>query len=145
VQSGPQDHWGVYSYPLYLRLKAAAPEFEDVAAFQAGGSRFSVRREGSSEAARPLSAEYVTGNYFSVLGIKAYGGRFFTPDNDRPSAPALRGTESPRLAVDLRCRPLRRRCEPDCGWPSVYGDRCGRALGFSARRCEVIHRTPGDR
>jgi len=87
VQGGPQDHWGFYSYPLYLRLKAAAPEFEDVAAFQAGGSRFSVRREGSSEAARPLSAEYVTGNYFSVLGVKAYGGRLLTPDDDRPSAP----------------------------------------------------------
>jgi predicted permease len=86
VQGGPQDHWGFYSYPLYLRLKAAAPEFEDVAAFQAGGTRFSVRREGSSEAARPLSAEYVTGNYFSVFGVRAYGGRLFTLDDDRPSA-----------------------------------------------------------
>src|SRR5215472_17490908 len=89
VQGGPQDHWGFYSYPLYLRLKAAAPEFEDVAAFQAGGSRFSVRREGSSEAAKPLASEFVTGNYFSVFGVKAYGGRLFTPEDDRPSsAPA---------------------------------------------------------
>ena len=74
VQGGPQDKWGFYSYPLYLRLKAATPEFEDVAAFQAGGNRFSVRRENSTDAARPVSAEYVTGNYFSVLGAKAYGG-----------------------------------------------------------------------
>ncbi len=86
VQSGPQDRWGFYSYPLYLRLKAAAPEFEDVAAFQAGGSRFSVRREGSSLAAQPLTAEYVTGNYFSVFGVKAFAGRLFTQDDDRPSA-----------------------------------------------------------
>jgi len=86
VQSGPQDRWGFFSYPLYQRLKAAAPEFDDVAAFQAGGNRFSVRREGSAEAARPLSSEFVTGNYFSVLGVKAYSGRLFAPEDDRPSA-----------------------------------------------------------
>jgi len=86
VQSGPQDRWGFFSYPLYQRLKAAAPEFDGVAAFQAGGNRFSVRREGSAEAARPLSSEFVTGNYFSVLEVKAYGGRLFTPEDDRPSA-----------------------------------------------------------
>src|SRR4051812_9322411 len=51
VQGGPQGKWGFYSYPLYLRLKAAAPEFEDAAAFQAGGNRFSVRRENSADAA----------------------------------------------------------------------------------------------
>jgi predicted permease len=86
VQSGTQDRWGFYSYALYRRLKAAAPEFEDVAAFQAGGNRFSVRREGSSEAAKPLSAEYVTGNYFSVLGVQAFGGRLFSAEDDRPAA-----------------------------------------------------------
>ena len=37
VQGGPQDDWGMYSYPLFLRLRAAAPEFEQMAAFQAAG------------------------------------------------------------------------------------------------------------
>src|ERR1043166_1151387 len=86
VQGGPQNRWGFYSYPLYQRLKAAAPEFEDAAAFEAGGHRFSVRREGSPEAARPLTSEFVTGNYFSVLGARSYGGRLFLPDDDRPAA-----------------------------------------------------------
>src|SRR5512144_571575 len=36
VQGGPQDEWGMFSFPLYERLKAEAPEFEDVTAFQAG-------------------------------------------------------------------------------------------------------------
>src|SRR5207248_4288211 len=63
VEGGPQDRWGMYSYPLYERLKAAAPEFEEVAAFQAGGARLSVRREGVETAARPLRSEFVTGNY----------------------------------------------------------------------------------
>src|SRR5271169_6775491 len=32
VEGGPQDRWGMYPYALYERLKAEAPEFEDVAA-----------------------------------------------------------------------------------------------------------------
>src|SRR5690242_21863148 len=53
VESGPQDRWGFYSFPLYERLKANTPEFEQVAAFQAGNWLQSVRREGES-APRPL-------------------------------------------------------------------------------------------
>ena len=53
-RAGPQDRWGMFSFPLYQRLKAEAPEFEELTAFQAGGSRLSVRREGVEEAARPL-------------------------------------------------------------------------------------------
>src|SRR5215831_12015797 len=46
VEGGPQDRWGMYSYPLYERLKAEAPEFEEVTAFQAGRGGVSVRRQG---------------------------------------------------------------------------------------------------
>src|SRR5882672_1684160 len=46
VQGGPQDRWGMFSYPLFERLKAEAPEFDQVTAFQAGGARLSVRRQG---------------------------------------------------------------------------------------------------
>ena len=88
VEGGPQDTWGFYSYPLYERLKAEAPEFEEVAAFQAGGALQSVRRERES-AGRPLRSEYVTGSYFSMLGVRAFGGRVFTPDDDRPAAPPV--------------------------------------------------------
>src|SRR5213075_921781 len=62
VEGGPQDRWGMFSYPLFERLRAEAPEFEEVTAFQAGGGqRMSVRRGGASEAAKPLRTEYVTG------------------------------------------------------------------------------------
>src|SRR6202140_3536707 len=47
VEGGPQDKWGMFSFPLYERLKAETPEFEEVAAFQAGQGRLSVRREGA--------------------------------------------------------------------------------------------------
>src|SRR6202521_2442573 len=86
VQGGPQDRWGIFSFPLYERLKAETPEFEEVAAFQAGRGRLSVRRQGLESAARPLRSEYVTGNYFSTLGVRAFGGRVFTPDDDKPAA-----------------------------------------------------------
>ncbi len=86
VEGGPQDRWGMVSYPLFERLKADATEFEEVTAFQAGGGRMSVRRSGASEAPRPLRTEYVTGNYFSTFGIGALAGRVFSPSDDVPSA-----------------------------------------------------------
>src|SRR5229473_3374287 len=89
VEGGPQDRWGMFSFPLYERLKAEAPEFEEVTAFQAGRARLSVRRQGTESAARPLRSEYVTGSYFSTLGVSAFGGRVFTPSDDRPAAPPV--------------------------------------------------------
>jgi predicted permease len=89
VEGGPQDRWGMFSFPLYERLKAETREFEELAAFQAGGARLSVRREGVETAARPLRSEYVTGNYFSTFGVRAFAGRVFTPDDDKPSAPPV--------------------------------------------------------
>lgn len=86
VEGGPQDRWGMFSYPLYERLKAAAPEFEEITAFQAGQNRMSVRREGVENLARPLRAEYVSGTYFSTFGISAFAGRMLTPQDDSPSA-----------------------------------------------------------
>jgi predicted permease len=89
VEGGPQDRWGMFSFPLYERLKAESPEFEEVMAFQAGRGRLSVRREGVESASRPLRSEYVSGNYFSTLGVGAFGGRVFTANDDRSSAPPV--------------------------------------------------------
>ncbi|HKS94832.1 MAG TPA: ABC transporter permease, partial [Terriglobia bacterium] len=57
-------------------------------AFQAGNWLASVRREGES-AARPLHSEYATGSYFSLLGIRAFGGRVFTANDDKAGAPPV--------------------------------------------------------
>src|SRR5438046_1169960 len=103
VEGGPQDRWGFFSYPLFERLKAATPEFEEVTAFQAGRGRLGVRREGVSSAARPLRSEYVTGTYFSTLGVRAFAGRVFTPEDDRPAAP-------PVAVLSHRA------------WQTIYGD-----------------------
>ena len=79
----------MFSFPLFERLKAEAPEFEQLTAFQAGGFRVSVRRPGVDVAARSLRTEYVTGNYFTTFGIGAFGGRVFTADDDTPASPPV--------------------------------------------------------
>ena len=105
VEGGPQDRWGMFSYPLSERLKGEAPEFEQVTAFQAGMGRLSVRRERVDSFPRPLRTEYVDGNYFSTLGIGAFGGRVFTTEDDKPaSAPVVVLTimhGRPRMALIL--------------------------------------------
>jgi predicted permease len=89
VEGGPQDTWGMFSFPLFERLKKETPEFEEATAFQAGRGRMSVRREGVESAARPLRSEYVDGHYFSTLGVGAFYGRVIAPEDDTPSAPPV--------------------------------------------------------
>ncbi|HLW51211.1 MAG TPA: ABC transporter permease [Candidatus Angelobacter sp.] len=89
VEGGPQDRWGMFSYPLVEVLRKETPEFEQLAVFQAGRWRVSARREGVDLAPRPLRSEYVSGNYFSTLGVGAFGGRVFTEDDDRPGSAAV--------------------------------------------------------
>jgi macrolide transport system ATP-binding/permease protein len=80
--------FAIFSYDLYLRLREAAPEFEQLAAVQAGQNTYYVRR-GETEP-RNLRIEYITGNYFSTLGVGAYLGRELTASDDVPgAAPAV--------------------------------------------------------
>src|SRR5215471_116888 len=62
----------LFSYDLYLQLRDNAPEFEQLAAMQAGGDIQNVRR--GSEPAKPLRSEYVSGNYFDTFGIGTIAG-----------------------------------------------------------------------
>jgi len=87
VEGGPQDEWGLLSYSLFERLRSAAPEFEEVTAFQAASSRLSVLRPDVDRFARPFTCEFVSGSYFSVFGIRPFVGRVLAPSDDRASAP----------------------------------------------------------
>jgi predicted permease len=89
VQGGPQDRWGMFSWPLVQLLQTQTPEFEQLTAFQAGGNRVSVRREGEDAAARPMRSEYVTGNYFDTLGVRAVAGRVLSPEDDKDASPPV--------------------------------------------------------
>jgi hypothetical protein len=89
VQGEPQDNWGLFSFPLYERLKAATPEFGEVAAFEAMPAQFSVRAARTERVARPLRGEFVTGNYFATFGVSSFAGRVFSSIDDRSSAPPV--------------------------------------------------------
>jgi predicted permease len=81
------DDWSLFSYQLYQRLAAAAPEFEETTAFQAAPQTASIRSTTRDGVARPLRTEFVTGSYFHVLGIGAFAGRTLTATDDSLSAP----------------------------------------------------------
>jgi predicted permease len=83
----PDGDFDLFSNDVYRRFRQAAPEFEELAAVQAGGSGYSVQY--GSAAPRPLRTEFVSGNYFNTLGVGAYLGRPFADSDDRPGAPPV--------------------------------------------------------
>ena len=74
----------LFSYDLYQHFRQSASEFEQLAAVQAGGGGFNVRF--GSSPAKPMNSEYVSGNYFSTLGVGAYLGRPLIESDDKPGA-----------------------------------------------------------
>jgi len=70
----------LFSYDLFRQFEQASPEFEQISAVQAGGDGFSVRWGGSP--AKAMRSEYVSGNYFTTLGVSAFAGRPLSPSDD---------------------------------------------------------------
>ena len=84
---------GDYSYfstDTYERLKKSVPEFEELAAMQAGYAYRPIiaRRDGSEGEARSVMGEFVSGNYFRTFGIRPQAGRLFTDADDTKGAAA---------------------------------------------------------
>lgn len=87
VDGGFQNDNGdfaIFSYDLYRQLREAAPEFEQLAAVQAGQNDAYVRR--GEQDTKYLPTEYVTGNFFTTFGIGPYIGRVFAASDDHPGA-----------------------------------------------------------
>src|SRR6266478_8142104 len=91
-------YWGGYSqekefslvsYDLYKYFRDNTKGFTELAAFQASGNLFGVRRAGGSDAAQGYPGELVSGNYFAMFGIRAYAGRLLTASDDRTGAPPV--------------------------------------------------------
>ena len=76
--------YSIFSFDLYQYLKNSTPEFEQLAAAQAGQWRWNVRR--GNALAKSLTGEFVSGNYFTTLGLGAYAGRVFQDSDDTPAA-----------------------------------------------------------
>ena len=67
------------SYPLYSHIRDHNPVFSGVVAFHAFAG-WNVNTNGETE---PMTGQFASGNYFSVLGIRAATGRIFSADDDR--------------------------------------------------------------
>jgi hypothetical protein len=86
IEDTPQTgEWNLFSYASYEYFREHNQSFQDISALRSGVDRLSVRRPDSEAAAR-ASGQLVSGNYFSVLGVRAMRGRVLTPDDDKPAA-----------------------------------------------------------
>jgi len=70
-----------FPYPVYEQFVRNVPQFSDLMGF--AGTDVTVFAGAQSHYA---SAELVTGNFFSGLGVAALGGRMLTPEDDRAGA-----------------------------------------------------------
>jgi predicted permease len=86
---GLQDSWGLFDYPFYQKLVNEPSGMDEIAAFSGGSNSKTVRRADSSGVPQTLSSIYVSGNYFSTLGVQPMAGRLLTADDDRPESPAV--------------------------------------------------------
>src|SRR5256885_3900977 len=86
VEGSLQDDWTIFSYPLYEYLRDHTPQFESLAASQTNRPHLSVRREGSNGASESFSGEFVSGNFFSTLGVAPFAGRLIAPQDDSAGA-----------------------------------------------------------
>ena len=79
----------LFSTDSYEQLKKNAPEFEELAAMQAGfGYRpVTARRDGDGNLPRSVMGEFVSGNYFRMFGLAPNAGRLFQDSDDVASAP----------------------------------------------------------
>ena len=93
VNSGTSENgdYSLFSTEIYQRLKNYVPEFEKLAAMQAGFPFRPVvaRRDGTQENARSVMAEFVSGNYFETFGLKPAAGRLFFDSDDVKGAPMV--------------------------------------------------------
>ena len=93
VNGGTPDanDYSLFSYDLYKHLRDNSPEFEHLAAMQAGMGYGSLTVRSSQTDALPksLRGEFVTGNYFLTLGVKSLSGRLMMPSDDVEGAPMV--------------------------------------------------------
>ncbi len=81
--------YALFSTAVYEHIKKNAPEFEELAAMQAGFTYRPVvmRRGATSENARSVMGEFVSGNYFRTFGLTPEAGRLLSDADDVQGAP----------------------------------------------------------
>jgi predicted permease len=85
VNSGLAGSYSLFSTRLFEHLKVNTPELSSLAAFQATTISMGVRRPGA-QAGTALPGMFVTGNYFTMFGVRPAAGRLLRADDDRAGA-----------------------------------------------------------
>lgn len=85
------DDYGLFSTDAYEQMKKNAPEFEELAAMQAGFEYRPIvaRRGGTPDTARSVMGEFISGNYFRTFGLRPAAGRLFSDPDDAQDAPMV--------------------------------------------------------
>jgi putative ABC transport system permease protein len=86
---GDDGDFALFSWEAYRNFRAHTPEFEDLAALQAGNAPLGVRRAGSQAQVDTRNGEYVSGNFFRTFGVQPWIGRLLTDDDDQEGAPPV--------------------------------------------------------
>src|SRR5262249_5836344 len=123
--SGEQPMRGL-SYPDYLELRASAASLSGLAAF----ANASLTPENPKEY---VQGQLVSGNFFSLLGVRAIVGRTLTDDDDRVAG--VGGRDGPVLVLSYGC--WRRRFGSD---PAVVG----RSIVLNFHRYTIVGVAPQD-
>ena len=91
IRPRENGNYSLFSTNTYQQLRKDFPEFEELAAMQAGfGYRpVIVRRDRPKSVARSVMAEFVSGNYFRTFGLQPRAGRLFADTDDSQGAPAV--------------------------------------------------------
>jgi len=78
----PVNDWSLFSYLQYEEFRDHTPGFSSLAAFESKDHEMAVRRTNSGDPAEPWYGEFVSGNSFETLGLRAYAGRLLEPSDD---------------------------------------------------------------
>ncbi|WP_446743728.1 ABC transporter permease [Silvibacterium acidisoli] len=93
VNVGTRDDgdYSLFSLDTYQKMRRSLPEFEELAAMQAGFSfrPITARRDGHGNLARSMNGEFVSGNYFRTFGLAPHAGRLFNDSDDAEGSPIV--------------------------------------------------------
>jgi macrolide transport system ATP-binding/permease protein len=87
--SGAADDgsYALFATDTWHQLQKNAPEFEELAAMQAGTGQIIARRNNTQESAHSVRGEFVSGNYFRTFGLQPQIGRLFLDADNDEGAP----------------------------------------------------------
>jgi putative ABC transport system permease protein len=86
---GEPSDWSLFPWEAYKLFRANTPGFQDLAALQANSLSLAVRRAGASGPPDTANGQFISGNFFEILGVSAWRGRLLIDADDHEGAPPV--------------------------------------------------------